>query len=317
ASQARIASILLSTSWARRRFSLGGIGGYLVTKFVKQTKIDSRLADQPYLHQIALVETKPEEGAGGTRVLGEADATVRQEQSGLNPTYRVVDQGLELLPLLVGDGGPQVLDFYGALTDKDDLGNFIDPRHPGVADQLRVQGRNAVRLFRIAGRAGLPFQHTRCAVQFAHSIDEGDKAVARTQRAGESNLLMAVGLVNLDAPVLGEALQQLNALLEHVVPGVVARVGQPEVLAWRPLLEQYCCWVFVTEQSCHRLLEAAAEQHGGPGVFLLPAIEIAMAITARTGQVLGNLGVAVIHRDTRSFRGPLPFARRRKERVSR
>ena len=45
--QARIASILLRTSWARRRFILGGMGGYLVTKFVKQTKIDSRLANQP------------------------------------------------------------------------------------------------------------------------------------------------------------------------------------------------------------------------------------------------------------------------------
>jgi hypothetical protein len=33
---------------------------------------------------------------------------------------------------------------------------------------------------------------------------------------------MAVGLANLDAAVLDEALEQLNALLEHVVPGVVA-----------------------------------------------------------------------------------------------
>jgi hypothetical protein len=50
---------LLSTSWARRRFILGGMGGYLVHKFVKQTKIDSRLADQPSLHQVTLVETEP------------------------------------------------------------------------------------------------------------------------------------------------------------------------------------------------------------------------------------------------------------------
>src|SRR5664280_523877 len=206
----------------RRRLSLGGIGGHLVSKFVKQTKIDSRLADKPSLHQIALIETEPEKRTGGTRVLRKADAAVGQEQSRLNPTYRVVDQGRELLPLLVGDDGPQVLDLNHALTDKDDLGDFIDSRHPGITDQLRIQRRNAVRLLRIAGRAGLPLQHTRCAVQFAYCIDEGDKAVARTQGTCESDLLMAVGLANLDAAVLDEALEQLNALLEHVVPGVVA-----------------------------------------------------------------------------------------------
>src|ERR1022692_3333091 len=158
-------------------------------------------------------------------VLGKAEAAMGQEKSRLNPTYRVVDQGLELLPLLVGDSGPQVLDFYGALTDKDDLRDFIDPRHPGIANQLRIQRRNAVRLLRIAGGAGLPLQHTGCTVQFADSIDEGDKAVARTQRTCESDLLMAVRLVNLDAAVLDETLEQLNALLEHVVPGVVSGIG--------------------------------------------------------------------------------------------
>jgi hypothetical protein len=96
------------------------MGGYLVTKFVKQTKIDSRLADQPALNQIALVEAEPEKGTGGTRILGEAYAAVGQEQSRLNPTYRVVDQGLELLPLLVGDGGPQVLDLDRALADEEE-----------------------------------------------------------------------------------------------------------------------------------------------------------------------------------------------------
>src|ERR1019366_596583 len=247
ASQARIASILLRTSRARRRFSLGGMGGYLVSKFVKQTKIDSRLADKASLHQVALVKTETEEWTGGTRVLGEADATVGQEQSRLNPTYRVVDQRLELLPLLVRNSGPQVLDFYGALTNEDDLGDFIDPGHPGIANQLRIQGRDAVRLLRIAGRGGLPLQHTGRVVQFADRIDKGDKAVARTQRACESDLLMVVWLVNLDAAVLGEALQQLNPLLKHVVPGVVPGVDQLQFLIWCPLLKQYGRWIFVTE----------------------------------------------------------------------
>src|ERR1017187_5448649 len=102
---------------------------------------------------------------------------------------------------------------------------------------------------------------------------------------------MAVWLVDLDAPVLDEAFQQLNALLQHVVPGVVAGVDQVQGFTRYPLLKQGCRWVLMAEQSRHGLFEAAAEEHGSPGIFFLPAIEIAMAVTARAGQVLGDLGV--------------------------
>src|SRR5664280_3120822 len=116
---------------------------------------------------------------------------------------------------------------------------------------------------------------------------------------------MTVRLVNLDAPVLDETLKQLNALPKHVVPGVVSGVGQLQVLTRCPLLKQNGRWIFATEQGRHSLLEAAAKEHGGPDVFLLPAIEVAVAVAPRAGQVLGNLGVAVIHHDTLSFRVPL------------
>src|SRR6266853_4865586 len=68
-SQARISSILVRTNNARLRLSLGGIGGYLVNKFVKQTKINSWLAHKCGLNQVALVETEPNEWAGRARVL--------------------------------------------------------------------------------------------------------------------------------------------------------------------------------------------------------------------------------------------------------
>ena len=76
-------------------------------------------------------------------------------------------------------------------------------------------------------------------------------------------------------------------------------------LAGRPLLEQDYRWIFVAEQGRHRLLEAATEQHGGANVLLLPAIEVAMAVTARAGQVLRDLGVAVIHHDALCFSAQL------------
>ena len=62
-----------------------GIGGYLVNKFVKQTKINSWLAHKCGFDHVAPVEAKPGEGAGCARILWKADAAVRQEQPGLAP----------------------------------------------------------------------------------------------------------------------------------------------------------------------------------------------------------------------------------------
>src|SRR6266853_1044212 len=77
-SHARISSILVRTNSARLRLSLGGIGGYLVNKFVKQTKINSRLAHKGSFDQIGLVEAQPDEGTSRAWVLWEADTAMRQ-----------------------------------------------------------------------------------------------------------------------------------------------------------------------------------------------------------------------------------------------
>ena len=177
-SQARISSILVRTNRARLRLSFGGIGGYLINKFVKQTKINSGFAHQSGLDQIALVEAEAEEGAGGTGILWEADATMRQEEPGLDPSDCVLDQGCELLPLLVRNRGPEVLHFDQPLADENYLSDFVNAGDPGVADELRIEGGKAGRLFRISGRAGLPLQNAGCAVQFAKGIDVSDKIVA-------------------------------------------------------------------------------------------------------------------------------------------
>jgi hypothetical protein len=80
---------------------------------------------------------------------------VGQKQSGFNPTDGVLDQSCELLPLLVRDGGPEVLNFDLTLADENNLGDFVDARHPGIADELRIKCGNAGRLFRISCGCGL------------------------------------------------------------------------------------------------------------------------------------------------------------------
>jgi hypothetical protein len=136
---------------------LGGIGIGLKRKFVKQTKINSWLAHKGGFDQVTLVEAEPEEGAGCARILGKADAAVRQKESGLDPLDRVLDQGYELLALFLGNRGVEVLNFDQPLADENNLGNFVDSRHPRIADELRIQCGNAGGIFRISCRSSLPF----------------------------------------------------------------------------------------------------------------------------------------------------------------
>jgi hypothetical protein len=95
----------------------------LVSKFVKRTKIDSRRADQPSFNRIMLVETEPESEC--------RCAAVRVPTQSCE---RVVDRGFELLPLLVGDSGTQVLDFHRALAHEDELRDIVDPSYPRIAN---------------------------------------------------------------------------------------------------------------------------------------------------------------------------------------
>jgi hypothetical protein len=161
----------------------------LVNKFVKQTKIDSRLTHKGGLDQVGLVEAETDKGAGGTGILWKADPTVWQEEPGLDPPHRVRNQRGPLLSLLFGDRGTQILDFDQALAHENNLGNSVDARHPRIADELWIQCGNADRLFRISRGCGFPFQNAWRTVQFTNGIDVGDEIIARTQCPIELNLL--------------------------------------------------------------------------------------------------------------------------------
>jgi hypothetical protein len=67
------------------------MGGYLVPKLVKQTKIDSWFKDQTGIDKITLIETKSKERAGRARVLRKADPAVWQKQARFDPSDCVFD----------------------------------------------------------------------------------------------------------------------------------------------------------------------------------------------------------------------------------
>ena len=90
---------MVSTNKARFLFSFGNIGGLLVRKLVKQTKIVSRTPNKSGFDQFWLSEAEAHIGAGGARILRKPDAAVRQELCRLDPADGVIDQPAEFLPL--------------------------------------------------------------------------------------------------------------------------------------------------------------------------------------------------------------------------
>src|SRR6266436_6047091 len=85
-SQARISSILVRTNRARLRLSLGSIGGILVCKLVKPTKVVcSWTSYERSFGQVRSSQTEPDVGTAGAGVLGKADAAVGQELGRFDP----------------------------------------------------------------------------------------------------------------------------------------------------------------------------------------------------------------------------------------
>ena len=71
-------------------------------------------------------------------------------------------------------------------------------------------------------------------------------------------------------------------MLEHAVPAIALRVLELLILIELPFLKQHGRRVLPQKVGGHSAFEGASEEHGGPGVFLLPTIQITMAVAART-----------------------------------
>jgi hypothetical protein len=105
-------------------------------------------------------------------------------------------------------------------------------------------------------------------------------------------------VANADAIVLAEAVEQLNALLEHAIPGIAMRVLELLILIKLPFLKQGDRRVLAEEIGVQSAFKGAPEEHGCPNVFLLPAIQITMTVAPRARQILADLGIAVDHQPT-------------------
>src|SRR5438270_8301823 len=127
----------------------------------------------------------------------------------------------------------EILNLNQSLADEDDLCDFGDAGHPGVANQLRVQSQQSIRFLCVAAGSGLPLDQGAGAVQLSDGVDVGYEVIFFGNWSHELDLQVAARLANADAVILAEPLQKLNPLLQHAVPGITLRVLQALVLAWR------------------------------------------------------------------------------------
>jgi hypothetical protein len=100
--------------------SFGGTTGLpLIHTLVKPIKVTgSRTANKLRFDKLRVAEAQSQLWAADAAVLREADATVRQKLARFDMADRRIDHTAKLLPLLVGDGGVEVLNLREALPNE-------------------------------------------------------------------------------------------------------------------------------------------------------------------------------------------------------
>src|SRR5271157_4556288 len=87
----------------------------------------------------------------------------------------------------------------------------------------------------------------------------------------------------------------MNSLVVEPVPRVIFAVVEWGVPILLPLLEKDDRAILFPEIGRQGGLKASPEDHGGPSVFLPPAIEVAVTEAPWAAQILGELCVAIGH----------------------
>ena len=110
-----------------------------------------------------------------------------------------------------------------------------------------------------------------------------NEVVLPGQGLGELDLQVASGLADANPVVLGKAIEQLHPRLQHAIPAIPFGVVETAVPTSCPLPEEHRGSILPLEVGSNGLFKCPAEQHCGPGVFLFPAIQVAMLVAAWTG----------------------------------
>jgi|SRR4029077_78286 len=103
--------------------------------------------------------------------------------------------------------------------------------------------------FGIPTGCGFPLQEAGDAVETPDRVHVGNEVVSSVERPCELDLQVLQGLANTNAVVLCKALEKLDPLLQHAIPGFAIGVLERTVPVKSPFCEQHGCRVLPTKVS--------------------------------------------------------------------
>src|SRR5260370_40289421 len=87
----------------------------------------------------------------------------------------------------------------------------------------------------------------------------------------------------------------MDPLMKEAIPGLSFAVFKRTIAVCFPFLEKHSSAILFTKVGTQSFFKAATEDHRCPCLFLPPAIQVTVAIAARTAKILANLRVAIDH----------------------
>src|SRR5713226_3454141 len=157
--------------------------------------------------------------AAHAAVLGKADTAVRNKLSRFDLTDRCLHKAPELLALLFRDRRSQILNFGSMLPDEDDQCYFRNPADPGITDELRVEREQSLGLHGIATSGCFPVDKAVLAIDLPKGIKISNEFASSRQCPKHFDLQILLRTANLNAIIPREGFEQMDPLVEEVVPG--------------------------------------------------------------------------------------------------
>src|SRR5215469_16084909 len=132
-------------------------------------------------------------GAAHTSVLRKPNTAVREELPCLDLIDRSLNQLAKLPALLFVDRGLQILNLRCVLSYKYHQGNLRNAGHPGITNELRVEGQKTIGLFWVSGCGRFPVDDAFCSIHLADRIDVRHEITATEERACQLHLKILFG----------------------------------------------------------------------------------------------------------------------------